>query len=32
MPEFYLIESDIRRFYIDDEVSAWKLCDNLWFW
>lgn len=32
MPEYYLIEDSIRRFYIDDQVSAWKLCDNLWWW
>lgn len=32
MPDYFLIEDAIRRFYIDAEIVQWTLVDNLWFW
>lgn len=32
MVDYYLIESDIRRAFIDEEVRQWDFCNNLWWW
>jgi hypothetical protein len=32
MPDYYLIEDAIRRFFIDEERNSWELPSNLWFW